>query len=599
MADKIVTANRAHPEPVKPLSEDIEKFNEFVNKRVDSMKVGSTVYKYYVNTPLHELKSREEKAIKREISRRQLEVLNEAEEDYGPANRVTPPTAGTGANEISNIKPDVDGSTISKTSEAPMGGDPDPIAPKGLFDQIMEFITSIPKTFSSFFAEGSALHNAYNSIVNYVQGLASKVMGSDVPKETVETGLQYSFATAAAILGLVAAWKLIKKFIGKDGTIETVNPADASVAASEAIEIFNKDNESIATLSLCNEDADPTSATNNMSTYIKKHADRMLADLLNDEQFVKYMQKNNPKLLDSLKSYKKVDAPVSEGKVSDVTKDVSPLSESIVNFEPINESHYDILLEDSLGLFGHFMVWLSNVTGMSMTGIEQEVKAIEQAKAEQAGVTDQQKAAEMAKKMATAASSLNDKVSIIGNKIYDAFDATVNKVSGTVKDAAEFVKGKMKTVGNQVETSNADQSAKMAGYGALLILALASIWYFYKKHKKNNGAPNKAVLATESNMLYLDKLSSIYSILEEKAPTKVPEAEKKVSKTDIKKDTDFPTIRGKDTTLIHNLCSRAKFVSASLITDKEFVSFAKKVNPEALSYMKAINKSMEKEEGKK
>ena len=76
-----------------------------------------------------------------------------------------------------------------------------------------------------------------------------------------------------------------------------------------------------------------------MNTYIKKHADRMLADLLNDEQFVKYMQKNNPKLLDSLKSYKKVDAPVSEGKVSDVTKDVSPLSESIVNFEPVNESH--------------------------------------------------------------------------------------------------------------------------------------------------------------------------------------------------------------------------------------------------------------------
>lgn len=598
MADKIVTANRAHPEPVKPLSEDIEKFNEFVNKRVDSMKVGSTVYKYYVNTPLHELKSREEKAIKREISRRQLEVLNEAEEGYGPTNKVTPPTAGSGANEISNIKPDVDGSTISKASEASIGGDPDPVAPKGLFDQIMEFITSIPKTFSSFFEEGSALHNAYSSIVNYVQGLASKVMGSDVPSETIKTGLQYSFATAAAILGLVAAWKLIKKFISRDGTIETTNPADASVATSEAIEFFNKDNESLATLSLCNEDADPTSATNNMSTYIKKHADRMLADLLNDEQFVKYMQKNNPKLLDSLKSYKKVDAPVSEGKVSDVTKDVSPLSESIVNFEPVNESHYDILLEDSLGLFGHFMVWLSNVTGMSMTGIEQEVKAIEKAKAEQAGVTDQQKAAEMAKKMATAASSLNDKVSIIGNKIYDAFDATVNKVSGTVKDAAEFVKGKMKTVGNKVETSNADQSAKMAGYGALLILALASIWYFYKKHKKNNSAPNKAVLATESNMLYLDKLSSIYSILEEKAP-KVPEVEEKVSKTDIKKDTDFPTIRGKDTTLIHNLCSRAKFVSASLITDKEFVSFAKKVNPEALSYMKAINKSMEKEEGKK
>lgn len=335
-----------------------------------------------------------------------------------------------------------------------------------------------------------------------------------------------------------------------------------------------------------------------MSTYIKKHADRMLADLLNDEQFVKYMQKNNPKLLDSLKSYKKVDAPVSEGTASNVTKDAAPLSEGIVNFEPVNENHYDILLEDSLGLFGHFMVWISNVTGMSMTGIEQELKTIEQAKAKQDGITNPEQAAKMAKKMADATASISDKVSIIGNKIGEVFDATISKVSGSVKDAAEFVKSKVKTVDNQIETSNADPTAKIAGYGALLILALASVWYFYKKHKKNKDAPNKAVLATESNMLYLDKLSSIYSILEEKAP-KVPEVEEKVSKADIKKDTNFPTIRGKDVALINNLCARAKFVSASLITDKEFVSFAKKVNPEALSYMKAINKSIEKEEGKK
>lgn len=594
MADKIITANREHPEPIKPISEDIYKLNEFVTKRVDSMRIDSTVYKYYVNTPLNELKSKEEKAIKREITRRQMEALNETDYpstkpvgmkpnliNYVPNYNVNNSTKETLPDEFI-IK---DGNKVSDHE----GGDPDPkpksdpnkVEEAGLFDSIMEFITSIPETFASFFGEGSTLYKAYSSIVDYIHSLTTKFMGDDISKEDVAGGVKYTFATAAAILGLIAAWKLIKRFVNKDGTVQSTNPANASVAASEAVSQFTIDNESLATLSVCNESTD--TPTNTMSAYIKKHADRMLSDLLNDDQFIKYMEKNNPKLLKSLKKYKMEDVVVSE---------------NIVNFESIDESHYNILLEDSIGLFGHFMIWLSKATGISMYGVEKDLKLIEKTREEQSTIVDKEKAAEMVKQIEQTASSLSNKVSIVSNKIHEIFNNTTNKVSDSIKNVINHVKGKMETVGDQVESSNVNAAAKMAGYGALLILAFASVWYFYKKYQKKKEVNSKDVMASESNMMYMDKLISIYSILEEKAPIKSTtiDTDKKTPITD--KDIKFPTIRGKDNALINNLCNRAKFVSSSLINDKDFVSFAKKANPEVLSYMKAINKVNNKEKEK-
>jgi len=321
MADKIITANREHPEPVKPISEDINKLNEFVNKRVDSMRIDSTVYKYYVNTPLNELKSKEEKAIKREITRRQMEALNET--DY--------------------------------PSTKPVGMKP----------------------------------NLINYVPNY-----------NVNNSTKET--------------------IPDEFIIKDG---------------------NKVSD--------HEGGDPCP----------------------------------PKVVDAL-------------------------------------------------------------------------------------------------------SSISDKISTVANKIYKAFDVT----SDGFKSAIQHAKDKVKTLTHKVESSDVNSIAKTAGYGALLILAIASVWYFYKKYQKKKEANSKDVMASESNMMYMDKLISIYSILEENAPIK--------STTNADKDIKLSAIRGKDNVLINNLCNRAKFVSSSLISDKDFVSFAKKANPEVLSYMKAINKVNNKEKEK-
>lgn len=601
MADKIITANREHPEPVKPISEDIDKLNEFVTKRVDSMRTDSTVYKYYVNTPLNELKSKEEKAIKREITRRQMEALNE-EAPYGPTdpiknavygynnqiddsfvNRIADRVKGS-PNKFNSLQPDVVGNVNgTKPSIAPEGGDPDPepkpnpnkVEEAGLFDSIMEFITSIPETFASFFGEESTLYKAYSSIVDYVHSLTTKFMGDDVSKEDVAGGVKYTFATAAAILGLIAAWKLIKRFVNKDGTVQSPNPATASVAASEAVAYFTINNESLATLSVCNESTD--TPTNTMSTYIKKHADRMLSDLLNDDQFIKYMEKNNPKLLKSLKKYKMKDVVVSEN----VSYFMQNLDETVYgSTDPVKHKMYGYV----------------HPIGDSIKGIANAVKnfiGVNSLQPDVIGNINGSKSSLSTSdgdpcppKVVDALSSVSDKISTVANKIYKAFDVT----SDGFKSAIQHAKDKVKTLTHKVESSDVNSIAKTAGYGALLILAVASVWYFYKKYQKKKEANSKDVMASESNMMYMDKLISIYSILEENAPIK--------STTNADKDIKLSAIRGKDNVLINNLCNRAKFVSSSLISDKDFVSFAKKANPEVLSYMKAINKVNNKEKEK-
>jgi len=595
MADKIITANREHPEPVKPISEDINKLNEFVNKRVDSMRIDSTVYKYYVNTPLNELKSKEEKAIKREITRRQMEALNETDYpstkpvgmkpnliNYVPNYNVNNSTKETIPDEFI-IK---DGNKVSDHE----GGDPNTPKPDpnkveeaGLFDSIMEFITSIPKTFASFFGEGSTLYKAYSSIVDYVHSLTTKVMGDDVSKEDVASGVKYTFATAAAILGLIAAWKLIKRFVNKDGTVQSTNPSNASVAASEAVSYFTINNESLATLSVCNESTD--TPTNDMSSYIKKHADRMLSDLLNDDHFIKYMEKNNSTLLKSLKTYKMKDVPVSENVSYFVqnlneadypsTKPVG-LKPNLINYIPNYSVDHPTIGDTVKGIANA----VKNVIGVnSLPPDEFIIKDGNK-------VSDHEGGDPCPPKVVDALSSISDKISTVANKIYKAFDVT----SDGFKSAIQHAKDKVKTLTHKVESSDVNSIAKTAGYGALLILAIASVWYFYKKYQKKKEANSKDVMASESNMMYMDKLISIYSILEENAPIK--------STTNADKDIKLSAIRGKDNVLINNLCNRAKFVSSSLISDKDFVSFAKKANPEVLSYMKAINKVNNKEKEK-
>ena len=52
-----------------------------IEDRINAIKPGSSSYNYYINTPLNELKSRDEKLIKLELEKQYLHVLNESDVD--------------------------------------------------------------------------------------------------------------------------------------------------------------------------------------------------------------------------------------------------------------------------------------------------------------------------------------------------------------------------------------------------------------------------------------------------------------------------------------------------------------------------------------
>lgn len=567
-----------------------EEIKAFVMRRADMIKKDSSVYKYYMNTPLSELKTKDEKLIKKELERREQELLIEQynkeqkrlaalsedtkvlTEDDGVPGRSLPkespvmskvPTynapIGRGGNiQIGDSTPDVDGSTMNKSNrpaEVQDGGDPDPNLEPSLFDSIMDFITSLPQQFMGLFAEGSVLHTAYNGILDYIHGISEKVFGKDtIDREKLESGVEYTFMTAAAILALVGCWKLVKKYVSKDGTVEAnTNPADVSVATSEGIE----DNESYYALQIFNEGADANSSTGMMNEHIKKYADKMLADLLVDESFVKYMSKNKPALLEALKKYKKDDAiPVSE------------------NAELLNEK------------------W-AGVPGRSLpidTPPAQKVDTYD-APVGRGGNMPKPKDVDLVSRAVDSIKKTAAEVnqpSFFG-KMWNAITSSYVSLGNHLRDATMYVGQKIGLIKDQIgKASDMEAGMYATGYIALLIIGLASLWYYYKKHKKN---PKDTTITNESNMLYLDKVASLYTLLDE-AKSKTP------SKKEVKADVNFPDIKGKGESLVKNLCTRARHVSMSLITDKDFVAFAKKTNPEVLSYMKAINKKANSEESK-
>lgn len=68
-----------------------------LKERVDAIKVGSSAYNYYMNTPLSELKTREEKLIKQELESRSMTALSEGDTTNDIDDTATIPEDGDSA----------------------------------------------------------------------------------------------------------------------------------------------------------------------------------------------------------------------------------------------------------------------------------------------------------------------------------------------------------------------------------------------------------------------------------------------------------------------------------------------------------------------
>lgn len=274
-----------------------DKEQQYISSRVDNLKPTSSAYKYYKFTPLSELKNRDERLIKKEIERRERQLLLEG--PFGLGGNVAP-----------------DSGDVAPSTDAQPEPDAKPVATgTSLWELTSSWLDSIGSVFSSL---GSTMQGAYKNVTDYMSGLASKYFGAD--KETGDVVAHGAFGSAVAILALVAIWKLVKKYATKDGTI-TAETSTEEVAASESINPI-KDNVGYAVLTEASTDEElKDTSKDEMGGIIKKYADKLVDELLNDELFVAYMGKANPELLEKLKDYKKDDmAPVTEASAADAAE---------------------------------------------------------------------------------------------------------------------------------------------------------------------------------------------------------------------------------------------------------------------------------------
>lgn len=478
-----------------------DKEQQYISSRVDNLKPTSSAYKYYKFTPLSELKNRDERLIKKEIERRERQLLLEG--PFGLGGNVAPDSGDVAPATDAQPEPDAKPATTGTS----------------LWELTSSWLDSIGSVFSSL---GSAMQGAYKNVTDYMSGLASKYFGAD--KETGDVVAHGAFGSAVAILALVAIWKLVKKYATKDGAI-TAETSTEEVAASESINPI-KDNVGYAVLTEASTDEElKDSSKDEMGGIIKKYADKLVDELLNDDLFVAYMGKANPELLEKLKDYKKDDmAPVTEAN------------------EYIGEYFKDKNYLEGL---------LQSIAGDKM---DKQADQFKQFFYERYREID---------------------------KLTDSFNSRVRSSESNITSQIHDLKDIM-----IIQSS----AIGLAGVAFLLYKA----WKLYKARKLAKEAKlaadvadiisNKKAKETETNEnIYLNKYIRAMKLISE-IKESLDSSPEKIRIPSMKE------LRSKEKEAVKNLISRAKFVSIDLLSDKDFVSFAKKKNPDSIKKLKALNK---------
>ena len=328
-----------------------------LKNRVDAIIKNSTAYAYYLNTPLNELKTRDEKLIKQELERRQLMMLNE-----GPAsNTLDLVSQSLSTNPISN---DIIGDSI-KTSAATAAREaglekfnPDAsylLKESTLWDEfkagMQTWIDWISENLSAAWEWVKSIWDKFmTKIMSYFDNsMASNVdttpnvdtgpqpiggIGNNITNIMSSDAAKIGIGVLLAITAIVAIWKIVKHYIKDDGTPtntpensatetnqltgEEVPTADEENPTSESYNpMYN--NVALAILEATNNEDDEEKATEIATGdapaarnpgILASFANKMVINLIDDPKFCEHMKRTKPELLEALKQY--INNPIQE-----------------------------------------------------------------------------------------------------------------------------------------------------------------------------------------------------------------------------------------------------------------------------------------------
>ena len=240
-----------------------------IKERVNAIKVGSSAYNYYMNTPLSELKTRDEKLIKQELESRNLSLLSESDTTEEIDDTAETPEENEGMSTGTKVAIGAGAAVGSyaaligyfthwtgslKLLMHPFTGENWAKAGsrfKEGFDNANTSITSLWQTLKGYITSAASTAYDYtlgpivkyfNSFVETVTEQVNNLIGNGInnnqgiiTKNGVSQAVDYTIAVAVIILGVYCIWKVVKYFIKSDGTAKSEEEVQAQMDNSEEI----------------------------------------------------------------------------------------------------------------------------------------------------------------------------------------------------------------------------------------------------------------------------------------------------------------------------------------------------------------------------
>lgn len=582
--------------------------------RAKAIKKGSSAYNYYMNTPLSELNSREEKLIKNELK---LLVESDSEEEtpfestaktVGSAVIVGGTTYGGIVGYFMKWKDGLNKETISNATSQ---------ANSYISGTLSDIWNSIKSQLSNVwdYTGGRAIEHLTPYINSFGEKITEKIISlanyfsADIKdsSESIQNGAKYTIITAIIIVGLAALWKIYKFFFKKKPVSESFQiglytPFKNNIALgiiNEADEMTNSENSE-----------EVNALESESKPYIIKTADRLVDVLLQDPDFMEYTNSSAPELITELEKFKARDKSTDDEDSSNYEKTEEMIDDYKSEDEPMEST------EDENGIQTESIKTIYNKARKLL--IESDSAPMDQEKDTSVENIDND--------------DLENNVVDNGSttSTFDKIISAFKSVGKAAEDTVTYVKDKI----IDFKKKYFDKSPHILIRWmpaivemALTVLAVAYLW------KKNGGLENMdtstavgtgavAGLGTAAAALSApsdtseeipseDQQFTDDSIQEAKridftlnnyfgALSLVTEITDKIEKKELLRpvtkskpinvDKILEGISGTGEKLASNIITKAKSVSTDLLNDSEFITFSKRNNPEILSMVKKVNK---------
>jgi hypothetical protein len=309
---------------------------EFINQRVDEI-TGTSLYNYYKATPLNELRTRDEKLIKKELLRREKGLSNS-----------TP--------KILNEEDDAPTAYGHTQGSDNVGNAPEEVANGRFLQQHAPFLAQFN------IGPLNWLGGKFEKVAQTISG-----QGENFQLSPAEQGAVGLTVAALGVLAIGAAWKWLKKhkdllkyFPGKKAITETMTVTEAefkgftlmpdSIFISEianGVALLESASKklNIAKKSKNSEDAEIikdglpklNEKGGRLMSLVQAHANKMVTELLSDKEFFEYMKTNSPESLQKVEEYAKAtgnDKKKLSKKKADGKSDDKSSSKESKEFDP-------------------------------------------------------------------------------------------------------------------------------------------------------------------------------------------------------------------------------------------------------------------------